>query len=123
MNFEYLEWRRERGQEKGKGKDESVKRRKNTSYHSVKNSCSKSADQFSKVFLDDVTKLKQHTVNMIAQYRRIKEVKKIVSDQENKAKAIRIDWSENVELYQTMHIFIYFLFYFRPQNWKKINPW
>ena len=38
---------------------------------------------------------------MISQYRRIKEIKGIVADPAKKSKLVRIDWSENVELFQT----------------------
>ena len=43
----------------------------------------------------------KHKERFRSQYRRIKEIKGIVSDPANKSKLIRVDWSENVQLFQT----------------------
>ena len=42
-----------------------------------------------------------HADRYRSQYRRLKEIKGIVSDPINESKLIRTDWSENVDLYQT----------------------
>ena len=88
--FNYLEWSKEKADNT-----------KTTSYHSKKNALSCSGDKFAKVFLKDMENLYSHAINFKSQYSRIRKLKELVKDPESKAKLMRIDWSENVELYQT----------------------
>ncbi len=69
-------------------------------YRSVKNQLVKPMKEFISLLRDEVLFLQQHEVRQISQFRRIKEVKKYVSDPANKAIALRIDWSENETLFQ-----------------------
>ena len=66
-----------------------------------KKSCSTSSAVFSIKFIKDVTKLKEHSNRYRAQFSRIRQIKELVADPINKSKLLRIDWSENAELYQT----------------------
>ena len=88
--FTYLEWSKEKGDNT-----------KTTSYHSKKNALSCSGDKFSKLFLTDMENLYSHALNFKSQYSKIRKLKELVKDSESKAKLIRVDWSENVNLYQT----------------------
>jgi hypothetical protein len=51
--------------------------------------------------VNEIQDLREHTVTKIAQFRRIKEIRKIVDDPDMRAAAIRMDWSENAKLFQT----------------------
>lgn len=59
------------------------------------------ANIFAKKFKSDIVYFVKHKERFRSQYRKIKEIKGIVSDPVNKSKLIRVDWSENVELFQT----------------------
>ena len=72
-----------------------------TSHTSKKTACSSTSVDFSKLFLNDVEKLQAHAKRFRSQYQRITEVKEYVSKPENKCLLYRIDWSENIELFQT----------------------
>ena len=67
---------------------------KGTSYHSKKTACSSSAKVFAEKFKSDIVEFVKHKERFRSQYRRIKEIKGIVSDPANKSKLIRVDWSE-----------------------------
>ena len=69
---------------------------------SRKTACSESCELFSKIFREEVTAYQTHIHKAKAQYRRIREVKKLALQPESTSKFLRIDWSENVELYQTV---------------------
>ena len=88
--FEYLEWSKEKGHDV-----------RASSYFSKKNACSSSGKEFSKKFQDDIESLVNHATRFKSQYQRIAEVKQIAQDQSKTSKLLRIDWSENVDLYQT----------------------
>ena len=45
--------------------------------------------------------MKEHSNRYRAQFSRIRQIKELVADPINKSKLLRIDWSENAELYQT----------------------
>ena len=56
---------------------------------------------FAKKFQSDCEALQKHAQKFTSQYKRIRAVKEFVQKEENKSKLLRIDWSENVDLYQT----------------------
>ena len=91
--FQYLEWI--------KAKDIGTNITKSAAYHSKKIACVSKPKEFATKLCNELSFLKGHTERMISQYRRIKEIKRIVQDPEQHAKLLRIDWSENVELFQT----------------------
>ena len=88
-SIRYLEWSKEKGPEV-----------KSTTYHSKKNALESDGEEFAKKFEHDVENLEQHAKRFKAQYRRIAELKNTISET-TISKLIRIDWSENAELYQT----------------------
>ena len=88
--FEYIEWVKEKS-----------KTAKKTSYFSEKKSCSSSPIEFAVKFKKDFKELKEHATRYRTQFERISEIKTIVAEPTNNAKLLRIDWSENAELYQT----------------------
>lgn len=55
---------------------------------------------FIDTLLKELSVYKLHQENKISQFRRIKEIRKIVEDQKNKSIALRMDWSENVTSFQ-----------------------
>ena len=88
--FEYLEWSREK-----------VENEKSVSYFSQKNPRSKTGVEMASEFKNDIEILSNHANRFRSQYRRIGEIKKLVADPLNCSKLLRVDWSENVELFQT----------------------
>ena len=90
--FDYLEWSKEG--EKGKAV-------KATTYHSKKNALSSECKEFAEKVKLYFEKLYEHSIWSKSQYRRIAELKEHVKQSENQSKLLRIDWSENVDLYQT----------------------
>ena len=88
--FKYLEWSREKGSDV-----------KAVTYHSKKNALACNSEDFSKKFCEDMERLTDHAMRFKSQYKRIGDLKELVKDANSKSKLIRIDWSENVELYQT----------------------
>ena len=91
-NFNYLKWSKEK---------EEGKNVKTTSYHRTKNACSSKPKEFLKKWKEESESQQIHTIAQISQFKHIKEIREIVSNPENKAKFIWIDWCENVDLYQT----------------------
>ena len=67
-DFNYLEWSKER---------ENVKA---STYHSKKNARTSKPKEFLKKLKKEIEILREHTVALISQYRRIREVKELVSD-------------------------------------------
>ena len=59
-----------------------------------------SSQEFASDLLVNLKALREHTERMISQYQRIKEIKKIVSDDSQKSLCIRVDWSQNGNLFQ-----------------------
>ena len=59
------------------------------------------ASEFVKKLRHELSFLKEHTERMIRQFRKIKRLKEVVKDPDSRAKLVRIDWSENAELFQT----------------------
>ena len=53
---------------------------------------------FADDFIKDIKKLSDHTKRMISQFCRIKEIKEIITENNNNL-CIRVDWSENVNLF------------------------
>ena len=92
--FKYLEWTKV----KEKGTGATVKA---TTYHSKKVALAAGGKDFAKCVKNDFEKLYEHSIRFRAQYRRIAEIKNYVQDPQNQSKLLRIDWSENVDLYQT----------------------
>ena len=87
--IKYLEWSKDRGTDV-----------KATTYFSKKNALESTAEEFVKKFLVDTENLESHAKRFKVQYRRIGELKNLIAETPT-AKLIRIDWSENAELYQT----------------------
>lgn len=56
---------------------------------------------FSYLFKLDVEKYQEHAKRFTSQYKRIAEVKIIVSDTNNKSKLVGVDWSQSMEYFQT----------------------
>ena len=92
----YLQWVKVKVAKKGNRGKKNV-----STYRSEKQSISSNCLDFSKIFLEAIRKLQEHNRKKISQYKRIKEIKQIVSAPENKSAAIRIDWSEDATLFQT----------------------
>ena len=59
-----------------------------------------SSQEFASDLLVNLKALREHTERMISQYWRIKEIKKIVSDDSQQSLCIRVDWSQNGNLFQ-----------------------
>ena len=95
VDYYYLEL--QRNKENKNVKQSGIK----TTYFSQKTACSANAKEFAKKLDNDVKKFLEHLVTMRSQYRRIRQVKTDVMDHHSKDMFIRIDWSENVDLYQT----------------------
>ena len=93
MTYDYLEWTR--------SKDDTNAKVKTTTYHALKKACTSNSEEFSIKLKQEIDILKEHTNRMIAQYRRVKEVRQLAQDPAQKDKTIRVDWSENVGLFQT----------------------
>lgn len=93
--FEYLEWVKEPVKKGKKGKV------KGASYNSKKTALSSSSENFEKLFKHDVQILQEHSNRFRSQYRKIRELKNLVVEPTNKSVFLRIDWSENVKLFQT----------------------
>ena len=91
VNYEYLEWR----------KDVDKGKKGNKVYNPKKRAYSNSSENFLKIFKVDIERLMEHSIIFRSQYRRIREVKIIVTDPNNKGQFFRVDWSENVNLFQT----------------------
>ena len=70
-------------------------------YHSKKNALSSECKEFAENVKMDFEKLYEHYIRFKSQRRRISELKEHVKQPENQSKLLRIDWSENVDLYQT----------------------
>ena len=66
-----------------------------------KNALSSECKEFAEKVKLDFEKLYEHSIWSKSQYRRIAELKEHVKQSENQSKLLRIDWSENVDLYQT----------------------
>ena len=108
--IEYLEWKStkvEKSKKKVETEDDDtpIVRKGATTYHSTKTACSLPSDHFITTFKDEVQAYHEHIERAKSQYRRIREVKNLAMKPESDAKLLRIDWSENVELYQ----YIFFL--------------
>ena len=88
----YLYWSKDK-----KDSEKSVA----TTYMSSKKVKISSCENFATALYNDIKELSKHTERMISQYRRIKEIKLIVCDEKNKSMCIRVDWSENANLFQT----------------------
>ena len=88
----YLYWAKDK-----KDSEKSVA----TTYMSSKKVKISSCENFATALYDDIKELSKHTKRIISQYRRIKEIKLIVGDENNKSICIRVDWSENANLFQT----------------------
>ena len=88
--FEYLGWSKEKGQDV-----------QASSHFPKKNACSSSGKEFSKKFKEHIESLVNHASRFKSQYQGIAEVKQFVQDPSRKSKLLHIDWSENVDLYQT----------------------
>ena len=88
--FEYLGWSKEKGQDV-----------QASSHFPKKNACSSSGKDFSKKFKEHIESLVNHASRFKSQYQGIAEVKQFVQDPSRKSKLLHIDWSENVDLYQT----------------------
>ena len=88
-------WNGQRKAKKGKGV-------KATTYHSKKkNALSSECKEFAEKIKMAFEKLYVHSNRFKSQYRRISELKEHIKQPENLSKLLRIDWSENVHLYQT----------------------
>ena len=74
---------------------------KKETYHSKKNALSSECKEFAEKVKMDFEKLYEHSIRFKSQHRRISELKEHVKQPENQSKLLRIDWSENVDLYQT----------------------
>ena len=59
-----------------------------------------SSPEFASDLLVNLKALREQIERMISQYWRIKEIKKIVSDDSQKSLCIRVDWSQNGNLFQ-----------------------
>ena len=68
-------------------------------YRSMKVVLTNKKNKFIKKLLDEIAILKEHNKRKISQFRRIKEVRRIVNDPSMKAAALRMDWSENPKLF------------------------
>ena len=84
----YIEWSKEKG-----------KQVKSKTYHSRKNALSDLGDVFAKKVRTDFDNLYEHSLLFRSQYCQIAELKEVVKN--SRSKMICINWSENVELYQT----------------------
>ena len=59
-----------------------------------------SSQEFVSDLLVNLKALREQTERMISQYWRIKEIKKIVSNDSHKSLCLRVDWSQNGNLFQ-----------------------
>lgn len=84
-----------------KNSKKNTDEKKATTYRSAKFITVETPQKFAEKFKEEVIKLRIHTINMISQYRKIKNVRNEVADPANKSIALRIDWSENGKIYQT----------------------
>ena len=105
--IEFLEWKSnkiEKRKEEVENEDDNalLVRKGTTTYHSTKTACSLESAKFIVAFKDEVKEYHKHIERAKSQYRRIREVKNLVIQPDSDAKLLRIDWSENVELYQTI---------------------
>ena len=87
----YLYW--------SKGKKESENSVTETHMSCNKVKCCSSQESASDLLVN-LKALREHTERMISQYRWIKEIKKIVSGDSQKSLSIRVDWSQNGNLFQ-----------------------
>ncbi len=71
-NVEYVAWSREKDNTKG------------SIFHSAKNGYSDNSNVYAEKLRKELIELSEHTERMVAQYRRIKEIKNIVADPANK---------------------------------------
>ena len=70
-------------------------------YRSVKVMVSEKASKFAKKLEIDISLMKAHQARKISQFRQIKAIRKQVEDDiTGRTIAIRMDWSENAELFQ-----------------------
>ena len=69
-------------------------------YRSVKLVLTNKKKKFIEKLVNELTTLKEHNAGNISQFRRIKEVRRIVNDPSMNAVAVRMDWSENAKLFQ-----------------------
>ena len=96
----YKEWQKEKqtvtAKSKKQGKDVTVEKK---TYRSVRSVKTETMSKFIANLLKDIEELRAHTERKIAQFRRIKEIRKIVDDPTNQAVAIRMDWSKNATLF------------------------
>ena len=69
-------------------------------YRSIKVVLTNKKNKFIKKLLDEIAILKEQNKRKISQFRRIKEVCRIVNGPSMKAVSLRMDWSEKAKLFQ-----------------------
>ena len=106
-NIQYLEWQKVKvPKKKIKVIDSHTNGSKNalttgSTYQSKKMACSEPSKKFAILFREEVMEYKEHIATAKAQYRRVREVKNLALQPESNVKMLCLDWSENVELFQT----------------------
>ena len=80
LMYDYLEWTR--------SKDDMNAKVKTTTYHALKKACTSNSEEFSIKLKQEIDILKEHTNRMLAQYRRVKQVRQLAQDPAQKAKTI-----------------------------------
>ena len=93
LMFNFLEWT--------KSFDKSNGKLKATTSNVKKTAMDVDGKVFKSKLQSDLNTFREHTMKMIAQCRRVKQAREMAEDATQHSKAIRIDWSENMELYQT----------------------
>ena len=100
-NIDYLEWKKIKTT-KAAGRKETKKENEKTTYQSTKTACSASSKEFAEIFVRQLEEYFAHIDRAKSQYRRIREIKNQALTPGSDCKLLRLDWSENVELFQTL---------------------
>ena len=96
----YKEWQTEKGSTTKVSKTTKDATIQSKTYRSVKVVVTEDCKTFIQKLFKEIDEINAHNIRKISQFRRIKEIRRIVDDQQNKAMAVRMDWSENATLFQ-----------------------